>query len=94
MCVTTKNYFKFYLPILANGTSHHISQSVTLTGKNVWVKTESGVNAVKIHISFPRTSDGFGSDFSNFDSEEKVISFSQPSIVEFYTSEVSVSLGL
>ena len=94
MSETTNNYFKFYLPILISGTSPHNSQSVTLTGKNVLVKTESSVNAVKIHISFPKTNLGFDSGFFNFDSEEKVISFSKPSIIEFYTSEVSVSLGL
>jgi hypothetical protein len=94
MSGATTNYFKFYLPILTNGTSPHNSQSVTLTGKNVLVKTEGSVNAVRICISFPRIGEGFGSDFFNFDSQEKVISFSKPSIIEFYTSEVSVSLGL
>ena len=90
----TKNYFKFYLPILCNGTSPHYSQSVTLTGKNVLVKTEGSVNAVKICISFPRIGEGFGSDFFNFDSQEKVVDVPEGSIIEFYTSEVSVSLGL
>jgi hypothetical protein len=94
MSGTTNNYFKFYLPILSNGTSPYHSQSVTLTGKNVLVKTEGSVNAVKIRISFPKIGSGFDKDFFNFDSEEKVISFSKPSIIEFYTSEVSVSLGL
>jgi hypothetical protein len=94
MSGATTNYFKFYLPILISGTSPYSSQSVTLTGKNVLVKTEGSVNAVKIRVSFPRIGEGFGSDFFNFDSEEKVISFSKPSIIEFYTSEVSVSLGL
>jgi hypothetical protein len=88
------NYFKFYLPVLSNGTSPYKSQSVTLTGRNVLVKTEGSVTAVNITVSFPRTGEGFGSYFFNFDPEEKVISFSKPSIVEFYTSEVSVSLGL
>jgi len=90
----TKNYFKFYLPILTNGTSPHNSQSVTLTGKNVLVKTEGSVNAVKIRVSFPRIGEGFGSDFFNFDSQEKVVDVPEDSIIEFYTSEVSVSLGL
>jgi len=90
----TKNYFKFYLPILTNGTSPHNSQSVTLTGKNVLVKTEGSVNAVKIRVSFPRIGEGFGSDFFNFDSQEKVVDVPEDSIIEFYTSEVSASLGL
>lgn len=88
------NYFKFYLPILSNGTSPYHSQSVTLTGKNVLVKTESNVNAVKICVSFPRIGEGFGSDFFNFDAEEEIVNVPEGSIIEFYTSEVSVSLGL
>jgi hypothetical protein len=91
---TKNNYFKFYLPILISGTSPYHSQSVTLTGKNVLVKTEGSVNAVKIRVSFPRIGEGFGSDFFNFDSEEKVVDVPEGSIIEFYTSEVSVSLGL
>lgn len=94
MSGTTNNYFKFYLPILSNGTSPYHSQSVTLTGKNVLVKTEGSVNAVKIRVSFPKINLGFDKGFFNFDNEEKVISFSKPSIIEVYTSEVSVSLGL
>jgi hypothetical protein len=88
------NYTKFYLPILCNGTSPHYSQSVTLTGKNVLVKTEGGVNAVKIRVSFPRISEGFDKFFFNFDVEEKVVNVPPGSTVEFYTSEVSVSLGV
>jgi hypothetical protein len=94
MGVTKNNYFKFYLPILSNGTSPYHSQSVTLTGKNVLVKTEGSVNAVKIRISFPKIGSGFDKDFFNFDSEEKVVDVPDGSIIEFYTSEVSVSLGL
>ena len=88
------NYFKFYLPILSNGTSPYHSQSVTLTGKNVLVKTEGGVNAVKIRVSFPKINLGFDKGFFNFDSEEKVVDVPDGSIIEVYTSEVSVSLGL
>jgi hypothetical protein len=94
MGVTKNNYFKFYLPILSNGTSPYHSQSVTLTGKNVLVKTEGSVNAVKIRISFPKIGSGFDKDFFNFDSEEKVVDVPDGSIIEFYTSEMSVSLGL
>jgi hypothetical protein len=94
MSGATTNYFKFYLPILTNGTSPYHSQSVTLTGKNVLVKTEGSVNRVRICVSFPRIGEGFGSDFFNFDSEEKVVDVPEGSIIEFYTSEVTVSLGL
>jgi hypothetical protein len=88
------NYFKFYLPVLTNGTSPYHSQSVTLTGKNVLVKTEGSVNSVKIRVSFPKINLGFGKDFFNFDSEEELVDVPDGSIIEVYTSEVSVSLGL
>ncbi|MGQ9726643.1 MAG: hypothetical protein ACUVQL_05885 [Candidatus Bathycorpusculaceae bacterium] len=89
-----KNYFKFYLPILSAGTHPRLSQSVTLTGRNVSVKTEDGVNSVKIHVSFLKSSLGFGEGFFNFDEVEEVLNVPSGSIVEFYTSEVVVSLGL
>ena len=92
---TKNNYFKFYLPILSNGTSPRYSQSVTLTGKNVLVKTEGGVNAVKICVSFPRIGEGFDNiNFFKFDNEVKIVDVPDGSTVEFYTSEVSVSLGV
>jgi hypothetical protein len=96
MSGTTTNYFKFYLPVLTNGTSPYHSQSVTLTGKNVLVKSEGGVNAVRIRVSYPtkEVNLGFDRTFFNFDSDEKIVDVPDGSIVEFYTSEVSVSLGL
>jgi len=94
MSGTQNSYFKFYLPVLSNGTSPYHSQSVTLTGKNVLVKTEGGVNAVKIRVSFPKINLGFDKSFFNFDNEEKVVDVPDGSIIEVYTSEVSVSLGL
>ena len=87
-------YFKFYLPVLTNGTSPYHSQSVTLTGKNVSVKTEGNVNEVKIQISFPRMDEFFDSLFFNFEEGEEVVNVRDGSIIEFYTSEVSVSIGL
>jgi hypothetical protein len=88
------NYFKFYLPVLTNGTSPYHSQSVTLTGKDVSVKTEDNVNEVRIEISFPRMDEFFDYLFFNFEEGEKVVDVPDGSIIEFYTSEVSVSLGL
>ena len=88
------NYFKFYLPVLTNGTSPYHSQSVTLTGKDVSVKTEDNVNEVRIEISFPRMDEFFDYLFFNFEEGEKVVAVPEDSIIEFYTSEVSVSLGL
>jgi hypothetical protein len=94
--ITTDNYFKFYLPILSAGTHPRRSQSVTLTGKNVSVKTASNVNTVKINVSFPESARmrGFDADFFNFEKTEVVVDVPDGSIIEFYTGEVTVSLGL
>jgi uncharacterized membrane protein (DUF485 family) len=92
--IEENNYFKFYLPILSNGTSPYHSQSVTLTGKDVLVKTEDNVNEVEIRISFPRLDEFFDSLFFNFEEGEIVVDVPDGSIIEFYTSEVSVSIGL
>jgi hypothetical protein len=91
---SVKNYFKFYLPILSAGNNPRLSQSVTLTGKNVSVKTMEGVNSVKISVSFPKSSLGFGEGFFNFEKTVEILNVTSGSIIEFYTSEVIVSLGL
>ena len=90
----TKNYFKFYLPDLTTGPRPRYSQSVTLTGKNVTLTTEGNVNAIRITVTFPNAGLGFDSSFFNFDSTTVDVSNLNGSIIEFYTGEVVVSLGL
>jgi len=89
-----RNYFKFYLSILSSGIHPRNSQSVTLTGKTVLVKTEGSVNKVRITVSFPKASLGFDAGFFNFASSVEEIDVPDGSIIEFYTGEVIVSLGL
>ena len=87
-------YYKFYLPILESSGKHpRHSQSVTLAGKSVSVNTKSG-SAVKISVSFPNATQGFNADFFNFEGTEEVVNLSPGSVVEFYSGEVSVSLGV
>jgi hypothetical protein len=89
------NYFKFYLPILNSTGSHpRQSQSVTLRGENVSVKTQGGVTSVRINVTFPKGSAGFGSDFFNFENQTIEVSVPSGSVIEFYTGEVIVTLGL
>ena len=90
------NYFRFFLPVLSSGSHPRYSQSVTLAGNKVSVKTEGGVNNVTIHVSFPKGIDslGFDEDFFNFESEWVNVLLPTGSIIEFYTGEVIVSLGL
>jgi hypothetical protein len=88
------NYFKFYLPILKAGVSPRHSQSVSLAGRSVSVDTNSSVTKVKIHVDFLKASLGFNSQFFNFDNVNEEIDVPDGSIVQFYTGEVTVSLGL
>ncbi|MBC7130048.1 hypothetical protein H5T51_02360 [Candidatus Bathyarchaeota archaeon] len=89
-------HFKFYLPILESSGIHpQRSQSITLAGNSVTVLTEAAPS-IKINITFPRSADGFTSDFFNFESTEEIINplGGEAFLVEFYSGEVSVSLGL
>jgi hypothetical protein len=93
--INNVNYFKFYLPCLVPGQHPHYSQSVTITGENVYVRTESEVSKVKITVEpFPNEGLGFDSEFFKFDGTEVEIPDLNGSVVEFYSSEVRVSLGL
>lgn len=88
-----KNYFNFYLPILSSGTHPRNSQSVTLSGNTVSARTES-VDKIRISISYPKTSLGFDGDFFSFESASEEVDVPDDSIIDFYTGEVIVSLGL
>lgn len=89
-----KNYFKFYLPILLSGTHPRYSQSITLVGRMVSYEPESGVTKIKIIVTTPKASLGFDQDFFHFDNTVKEIDVPNGSIMQFYTGEVIVSLGL
>jgi hypothetical protein len=91
---TTKNYYNFYLPILDSGTHPRLSQSVTLQGISVNALTQGGTNKVKITVDFPKNGLGFDNSFFNFEHLEEEVDVPSESILEFYTSEVVVSLGL
>jgi FlaG/FlaF family flagellin (archaellin) len=98
--VTSTNYFKFYLPDLENGTNLYRSQSITLTGSGISKVTRSGVDEVRISVSFPKAATlGFDSFFFNFNSTIVTLnSSSSPklpsnSVVEFYVGKVVVSIG-
>ena len=90
---TTTKYFRFFLPILVSGSHPRYSQSATLSGKSVSVKTGS-CNAVRITVSFPEVSKGFGESFFRFENSEEIFDVPDGSVVEFYTGTVVVSLGL
>jgi hypothetical protein len=89
-----KNHFRFFLPVLSSGSHPRYSQSVTLAGSKVSAETEDSVNKVKIHVSFLKDGFGFDEDFFNFESVDEEVDVPDGSIIEFYTGEVIVSLGL
>jgi len=89
-----KNYFKFYLAVLFPGPNPRYSQSVSLVGDTVAVRTESNVNKIKISLSFPKTGLGFDSSFFKFDSIVQEVDVPNGSIMEFYSGKVKISLGL
>jgi len=91
---TTVNYYNFYLPILERGTNPRLSQSVTLQGTTVNVQTTGNINQIKIRVDFPMSGLGFDQQFFGFESLEEVVNVPGGSVLEFYTSEVIVSLGL
>jgi hypothetical protein len=92
---TTRNYYKFYLPVLVQGNSPHRSQSVTLIATAVDVQSNGSINKIKIHVDFRKAGAGFDNDFFKFDDvDETIEGVPSGSIMEFYTGEVIVSLGL
>jgi hypothetical protein len=91
---TLLNYFNFYLPLLEQGSHPRLSQSVTLQGTTINVQTTSVTSTVKILVDFPMKNLGFDAPFFGFDSLEEDVNVTSGSILQFYTSEVIVSLGL
>lgn len=93
--VNNITYVRLYLPILEAGLNPQHSRSVTLTGKNVLRQTISSANNVTIGVSFTGGSGtGLTSDFFNFEKMSETINVASDSVVEIYTGEVVVSLGL
>ncbi|MCW3998462.1 MAG: hypothetical protein NWF10_07835 [Candidatus Bathyarchaeota archaeon] len=88
-------YYKFYLPVLEPGTHLYRSQSITMTGSDITKIAESGVNQVKITLTFPNGDEslGFGSNFFKFDHSTEIVNLPGNSVVEFYVGSVIVTLG-
>lgn len=91
---TTSNYYNFYLPILNSGSQPRLSPSVTLQGKSVNALTRGDVSTIKIRVDFPKNSLGFDTSFFNFKTLEEQVIVPSGSVMEFFTSGVTVSLGL
>lgn len=93
--INNVTYVRFYLPALTAGSHPQNSLSVTLTGKRVMHETVSNVNTVTINVSFPSGgTTGFNQDFFKFDSTTETVTIAPGSVIEIYSGEVTVSLGL
>jgi len=97
--INAVSYARFYLPIFNTGSSPELSQSVTMTGLNVYHGIFSNVNnnannTVTISIAFPNAGIGLTSDFFNFDATNQTIILGPSSVVEIYGGNVTVSLGI
>jgi len=93
-------YFKFYLPQVSLKSAPRLSQSVTLTGNSILVKTQNKVTSIKIVLSFPQAVNGFDNTFFNFPSVQEIIntppgypSANKDCVIEIYTGAVSTELG-
>jgi len=91
--VATTSYYNFYLPILQPGNNPHVSQSVTLTAIAFNVQTVNNVNEITLTASFPQSALGFDSTFFDFNSSQVSVQVPLGSCLEFYTGNVTVSLG-
>lgn len=91
---SSTNYTKFYLPTLEPGDHQYNSQSITMTGSDIIKMVRSGVDQVRITVSFPNADLGFDADFFRFDHITETVTLLDDSVVEFYVGKVVVTLGL
>jgi hypothetical protein len=93
--IANTGYYDCYLPILQpSGKDLHLSQSVTLMATALNVQTVQNVNKIRITIDYPESSLGFDSTFFNFNSSLADVQVAAGSTLEFYTGNVTVSLGV
>lgn len=88
------NYYKFYLPVLNLGVTPRYSQSVTLEGTNVLAESRTSVSNITVHLDFPKSGFGLDNSFFGFNSTDEQINVAPGSTMQFYTGNVTTSLGL
>jgi hypothetical protein len=92
--IATASYYNFYLPLLQpSGNNLHVSQSVTLTAVAFNVQTVQNASNITITVGFPQSALGFDSTFFDFNSSLVNEQVPAGSYVEFYTGNVTVSMG-
>jgi hypothetical protein len=88
------SYLKFFLPVLNPGLTPRSSQSVTLEGTKILSETATGVNNIRIHVDFAKSSLGFDSNFFGFYTVDEQVNATSGSTLQLYTGEVETSLGM
>jgi hypothetical protein len=88
------NYFNFYLPVLNAGPTPHYSQSITLEGTTVMAESAQSTSNIRIHLDFPKSSFGFDNNFFGFYSTDEQLNMTSGSTLQFYTGNVTTSLGM
>lgn len=84
---------QLYLANVVSGSSPQQSQSVTVTGQNLWYNSTSFTSSITISLGFPNGGRGLTSDFFNFDSTSKTINVASSSVAAIFAGQVTVSLG-
>jgi hypothetical protein len=93
--IANTGYYNCFLPILQpSGKDLHLSQSVTLMATAFNVITKQNVSKIRITVDFPQSALGFDSTFFNFNSSLADMNVTAGSSLEFYTGNVTVSLGV
>lgn len=88
------SYLKFFMPVLYSVPTQRSSQSVTLEGTKILGETATGVNNIRIHVDFPKSSLGFDGNFFGFYTVDEQVNSTSKSNLQLYTGEVETSLGL
>jgi hypothetical protein len=93
--IGTTSYCNCYLPILqSSGNNLYLSQSVTLVATAFNVQTVQNINAITITVNFLKSALGFDSTFFDFNSSLVNVQVPSGSSLDFYTGNVTVSLGV
>ena len=90
---TSTNYAKLYLPVLEQGNHRYLSQSITMVGNDIIKIVDSGVDRVRVNVTFPKADLGFDDTFFNFDHISETRTLSADSVVELYVGKIIVTLG-
>lgn len=99
---TSTRYIRMYLPVITEGESPRLYQSITLIGESVEAYTLNDVRSISVTVDFPKAAGGFNAGFFNFPgSNPQIFNFSSlydggydNVVLELYLSEVSVGFGL